>query len=207
MSEQKLFNHVTSNGDSTAARRLTSGNSSVHPTRSSSESRILSVVATYERGTEQGTNVPERRVCLKAMDPSRGDTISVEIQIRGAFPDGASQNALQAAFFEALSLTKESEPPAAQTRRKAVSARPESEVVPTAMPAGTQTAPKRRGRPPKARPAEEIVVSKTTHKVGLQTHPEPAPGKRPVGRPRIHPKPDPNAPKRPVGRPRKNPQN
>lgn len=30
-------------------------------------------------------------------------------------------------------------------------------------------------------------------------------GKRPVGRPRIHPKPDPDAPKRPVGRPRKNP--
>ncbi|MFW6218353.1 MAG: helix-turn-helix transcriptional regulator [Verrucomicrobiota bacterium] len=29
--------------------------------------------------------------------------------------------------------------------------------------------------------------------------------KRPVGRPRIHPKPDPDQPKRPRGRPRKNP--
>lgn len=191
MPQKELLNtNVAAIGDSTvSARSLASG--TTH--QSSMKNSSLTVILVSEEASGRSKSGACRNVRVQLTSPRIGATVSLEIRTRGSAFPFPSEKALQDAALKACHLGWETvsrigQKPKKAPLRAAKATEKAKEDVPVAEPKL-----KRRGRPPKAIPESP------------EANPVPVVAKRPVGRPRIHPKTDPDVPKRPVGRPRKKP--
>ena len=189
-----MYTQVAAVGDSTvSARSLASGTTHQSPAKSLERDSTLTVILVSEETPGRSKSGACRNVRVQLTSPRIGATVALEIRTSGSALPLPSEKALQDAVLKACHLGWETVSQICQKSKKApqraVKATEKAkEDVPAAEPKL-----KRRGRPPKAIPESPVNES------------VPVVAKRPVGRPRIHPKPDPDVPKRPVGRPRKKP--
>lgn len=189
-----MYTQVAAIGDATvSARSFASGTTHQSPMKSLEKNCTLTVILVSEEAPGRSKSGACRNVRIQLTSPRIGAAVSLEIRTSGSALPLPSEKALQNAVLKACHLGWETVSQIRQKSKKAPQRAAKAtekakEDVPVAEPKL-----KRRGRPPKAIPESP------------EANPVPVVVKRPVGRPRIHPKPDPDVPKRPVGRPRKKP--